>query len=98
MKKLIAIIPCFVLLAGTTTFAKAPKAPAKAAQCVACHGAKGKSANDLWPSLAGQKKGYLAKQLKDFKSGARKDPLMTSQANLLNDADIEALATYFSKL
>ena len=95
MKKLIAIIPCFVLLAGTTALAKAP---AKAAQCVACHGPKGVSSNDMWPNLAGQKKGYLAKQMKDFKSGKRKDPLMTSQAKLLSDADIKALADYFSKL
>ncbi len=71
---------------------------AKSATCVACHGAKGVSPNDLWPNLAGQKKGYLVKQMKDFKSGSRKDPVMTSQAMIINDADIEHIAAYYSSL
>ena len=71
---------------------------AKSAMCVACHGAEGKSANDLWPNLAGQKAGYLSKQLKDFKSGARKDPVMSGMAMPLSDQDIANLAAYYSSL
>lgn len=70
----------------------------KSATCVACHGAKGVSVNDLWPNLAGQKPGYIVKQLKDFKAGSRKDPVMSAQAMTINDSDIEHIAAYFSSL
>ncbi|MEK7800958.1 MAG: c-type cytochrome, partial [Pseudomonadota bacterium] len=63
-----------------------------------CHGAEGVSGAPIWPNLAGQKKDYHVKQMKDFKSGARKDPLMSPQAAMLSDADIADLAAYFSGL
>ena len=71
---------------------------AKAAMCMACHGAAGVSANPMWPNLAGQKEAYLAKQLKDFKSGARNDPMMAGMAKPLSDADIANLAAYYASL
>ena len=49
----------------------------KAAVCAACHGADGNSTNPLWPKLAGQTARYLYLQLRDFKEGRRKDPLMS---------------------
>ena len=70
----------------------------KSATCIACHGAKGISANPMWPSLAGQKDKYLVKQLKDFKSGKRKDPLMTAQAKMLSAKDMENIAAYYASL
>lgn len=70
----------------------------KAASCFACHGEKGLSASPIWPNLAGQRKGYLIKQLKDFRSGLRKDPIMSPLAKVLSDSDIEELTTYFSEL
>ncbi len=66
--------------------------------CVACHGPAGVSNNDLWPNLAGQKRGYLVKALQDYKAGRRNDPLMSPQAMLLSDEDIENVAIYFSGL
>lgn len=91
----------FVLLAGQQVNAQGAtpaSAPAKAAQCVACHGPNGMSLNPLWPNLAGQKKDYLIKQLNDFKNDRRQDPLMTPQAKTLSAADIEQLSLYFSEL
>ncbi|MDZ4662488.1 MAG: cytochrome c [Pseudomonadota bacterium] len=70
----------------------------RAVQCAACHGDGGVSTTPMWPNLAGQKKDYLVKQLKDFKTGNRKDPVMSPQAAALSDADIEDLAKYFSGL
>lgn len=69
-----------------------------AVTCAACHGANGISANALWPNLAGQKEGYLAKQLKAFKSGDRKDPIMGSMAGRLSEADIANVSAYFASL
>lgn len=71
---------------------------AKAAICAACHGAEGISAIPMYPNLAGQKEAYLAKQMKDFKSGARKDPVMAPMAMPLTDADIANLSAYYASL
>jgi cytochrome c553 len=69
---------------------------AKSASCAACHGANGMSANPLWPNLAGQHAAYLVKQLEAFKSGARKDPVMSPMAAPLSKQDMENLAAYFA--
>ena len=50
----------------------------------------------LLKGLAGQHKDYLVAVLKDYKTGTRKNELMTGVAKGLSDADIETLATYFS--
>jgi cytochrome c553 len=72
---------------------------AKAGMCAACHGADGNGGADpSWPKLAGQIPEYLEKQLHDFKSGARKDPIMTGMAAPLSAADVKNLAAYFSSL
>jgi cytochrome c553 len=76
--------------------AAADGAPEKAATCVACHGEGGVSIAPNWPSLAGQHRDYLEHALKQYKSGARKDPVMGSQAITLTDADIRELAAYFA--
>jgi len=74
----------------------AKKGEAKAGTCVACHGPQGNSVNPTWPKLAGQHAAYLVKQLKAFKSGARKDPLMAPQAMTLSEDDMNNLAAYFA--
>ena len=71
---------------------------AKAAMCAGCHGSAGISAMDMWPSLAGQKTGYLVKQLKAFRDDSRSDPVMNAQANALSDADIDNLSAYYNSL
>ena len=70
------------------------EAPAQAALCVSCHGEA--SANADWPSLAGQKKGYLIDQLKAFRAGTRSNPSMTPLVTNLSDATINTLAAYYS--
>lgn len=71
---------------------------AKSAMCAACHGPAGISAMDMWPNLAGQKAGYLVKQLKAFKDGTRTDPSMSPMAAPLTDEDMANLAAYYSSL
>lgn len=70
----------------------------KSAQCAACHGADGNSVNPEWPKLAGQNPKYLAKQLKDYKSKDRANPLMYGQAANLSEQDMLDLAAYFTGL
>ena len=74
----------------------ADEGQSKSTACIACHGPNGNSANPEWPNLAGQHEQYVRKQLQAFKSGARKNPLMTPMAMGLSDDDMEDLAAYFA--
>lgn len=65
--------------------------------CAACHGHDGNSIQPDKPSLAGQGYEYLLKQLTNFKSGDRKNVIMTGVVEKLNADDIKNLATYFSE-
>ena len=85
-------------LAAPALAGDAAAGKAKAQICAACHGAQGISPADIWPNLAGQKKGYLIKQIKAFKNGTRRDPSMAPMVNMLNDQDIENIAEYYSSL
>lgn len=72
--------------------------PAAAAACTACHGPKGIAAIPETPHLAGQPPGYLAAQLKAYRDGTRKHEVMNIAARTLSDADIDAIATWFSQI
>jgi cytochrome c553 len=68
----------------------------KAATCAACHGADGNSPNPQFPRLAGQYEDYIVKALMDYKSGERKNPIMSGMVANLSAADIADIAAYFS--
>lgn len=65
--------------------------------CLGCHGVKGNSLHQGYPSLAGQPAAYLQAQLHNFASGARHNPNMGPLAMTMGDAQIKDLADYFSK-
>ncbi|MGQ0618430.1 MAG: c-type cytochrome [Panacagrimonas sp.] len=72
--------------------------PEKAVICAACHGeGGGKPILPEYPVLAGQYFNYLAHAMHEYKDGKRKNPIMAAQASPLSDADIKALAQYFSQ-
>jgi len=99
MKTLSSLLLALLMATGVAHAAGDKAAgKAKAAACMGCHGAAGISNSPVWPNLAGQKAGYIAKQLKAFKSGSRKDPMMDSTSKGLSDADIDNLAAYYSSL
>lgn len=68
----------------------------KSAICASCHGVDGNSLVPMYPKLAGQSANYLAKQLADFKSGERKDPVMSGMVAALSDQDMHDLAAFFA--
>jgi cytochrome c553 len=71
----------------------------KAATCAACHGADGNGGADPnWPKLAGNSAEYIAKQLADFKTGTRKDPIMQGMAAALSPQDMRDLGAYYESL
>lgn len=84
------------LLSGPAAAEGDPEAgKAKSAVCAACHGVDGNSVNAEWPSLAGQHAGYALVQLQAFKDGSRSNPLMSAQAAVLNEQDMQDLAAYY---
>ena len=68
----------------------------KAKVCAACHGENGNSAAADFPKLAGQYSDYLIRALTDYKTGARKNPIMAGQVANLKREDIADLAAYYS--
>lgn len=69
----------------------------KAAACIACHGPNGNSQVPMFPVLAGQTARYLYLQLRDYKAGTRKNPMMSPMAANLSKEDMQDLAAYFSE-
>lgn len=84
-------------LADTLVDGSAEAGKAKSITCAACHGADGNSVNPLWPSIAGQHATYIVQQLEYFKSGARQNALMSSQAMGLSEEDMRDLAVYYAE-
>lgn len=68
----------------------------KAEACAACHGATGNSPAGAFPTLAGQNARYIYLQLKDYKEGRRKNPMMSAVAQGLEKKDMQDLAAYFA--
>jgi cytochrome c553 len=70
--------------------------------CIACHGAEGKkSLLPTYPRLAGQNAPYVMYALKAYKAQQRQGeqaPLMAGMAAQLNDAEIEKIADFLSKV
>ncbi len=71
--------------------------------CVACHGVNGKGlpAQAAVPVIGGQEWRYLDQQLRDWRSGDRRNSaggVMSAAVKGLTDQEIEALATYLAGL
>lgn len=69
--------------------------------CIQCHGAMGAGVGTVFPALAGQSPIYIENQLHAWQQGTRAPGplgLMKAVAAKLSDADIQAVAAYFSAL
>ncbi len=67
-------------------------------QCATCHGADGVSRTDEIPNLDGQHDRYLYNQLAAFRSGKRPHKQMRVMGRRLTDAEMWAIAEYYSAL
>ena len=96
MKALVTLLACVALI-GTASAADVAAGAAKAKEvCTACHGVDGNSADVNNPRLAGQYPDYLAKALRDYKSGERNNVIMKGFAATLSKKDIENVSAYFA--
>lgn len=101
--KMTKILVSTIALVASMSLAQAAdiaKGAEKAEQvCAACHGKDGKTPIDpSYPIIAGQHETFLAQAMRDYKSGARKNAIMSAQASLLSSADIDNLAAYYASL
>ncbi len=98
MKQTIMAAGCLLLAASVPALAgDAEEGHKKSQPCAACHGPDGNSPAPDFPRIAGQHYDYLVRALNDYRSGARKNPIMAPQAANLTARDIDDLATYFSR-
>ena len=96
-KVLFSLLALFAVAATSQAAGDADAGQAKAQVCFSCHGVNGNSVNPIWPNLAGQHAGYLAKQLADFKAGEqRNNALMMGQVMSLSPQDMADLAAFFA--
>lgn len=70
--------------------------PAAAAVCTACHGTDGQPVGPEYPNLAGQHADYLVQALRDYKSGKRKNAIMSGIVGALADKDMESIAQFYA--
>ncbi|MGH8859341.1 MAG: c-type cytochrome, partial [Polaromonas sp.] len=100
-----SLLAALLAVPAVSSFAAGEAAPAKVAKpdlvkgeasftavCASCHGADGNSGTPANPKLAQQHPEYLVKQLQEFKSGKRKNPVMQGFASALSDEDMKNIA------
>ncbi len=104
MNKSVVLLAGLLLATASWASTGAPAAkgdPAKAQKivndvCGACHGTDGNSTSPIYPNLAGQHPEYITKQLKEFKSGARRNATMAPNVTQLSAEDMVNLGAYFA--
>ncbi len=66
--------------------------------CASCHGTHGKSFDEYMPSLAGIDRNQLIRAMQDYRANRRVSVVMNRVAKGYTDAEIEAIADYFSRI
>lgn len=93
-----AVVLLSAALASPVLAADRAAGAAKAKEvCAACHGMDGNSQQPDYPKIGGQHADFLAKALRDYKSGVRKNPIMAGFAAALSKQDIENLAAHYAE-
>jgi cytochrome c553 len=97
-----AVVPTTIVWNKDTLHAVASgdvqRGKALAAGCAGCHGAEGISPSDAFPNLAGLPAPVLYKQLDDYRTGKRENPIMQGMAAALDDQKVADVAAYFASL
>lgn len=66
------------------------------AACAHCHGTDGNSSSGAYPNIAGQNKEYIAKQIRLFKEGKRKNSQMSPMVGILSDENTRDLGEFYA--
>ena len=94
------LIAALCLVAAMPALARsqstAPVRPSRLGLCAACHGETGHAVMPGVPNLAGQQLDYLRTALKHYRDGSRDVPLMRAAIGPVSEADLDALARWYS--
>lgn len=95
-------VQAMIIVAALSCLAADP-APAQdirtlVAQCAYCHGEFGIAKDSEVPHIAGQHARYLYRQLTRFRLGRRAHAEMRYMSRRMNDAELRAIAQYYSTL
>lgn len=66
------------------------------AACAHCHGTDGNSSSGAYPNIAGQNKEYIAKQIRLFKEGKRRNSQMSPMVGILTEQNMVDLGEFYS--
>lgn len=92
----ILLTAALCLLAAFPLLAQTAPPPARLGLCAACHGANGHASMPGVPHLAGQRLDYLREALKQYRDGRRNIPVMRAAIGPVSDAELDALARWYS--
>ena len=102
MRRFSTLLVTSLVLALPALRAQAPPPqPAALAACVTCHGPTAEAGPQAAgvppiPRVSGQHVEYLAKQLREYKAGKRKNDLMVPMLQKISDGDLKALAAHLA--
>src|SRR5262245_13301952 len=96
-RQLSSILFGVIVIFATTATSAQPDIEAKAQLCSACHGANGVPTDPkTMPIIWGQQANYLLKQMHNYKTGERENPVMSVIAKGLDLKDLRPIAAYFA--
>jgi cytochrome c553 len=96
---MLLMLPAFAAPPGDPV---AGREKADAERCLECHGVAGagqgfsNGTEGKFARLGGQHPDYIIKQVRDFRSGKRKNDFMKMIASGISDADLADIAAYFA--
>jgi len=97
LKAVSVLFALFSVAGGAFAGGDAVLGKTKSELCQGCHGVDGMTVNPECPNLAGQKSGYIVKQVVDFQKGNRHNDTMTAMAGLAGSyQDLKDIAAYYS--
>ncbi|MCW8808254.1 MAG: c-type cytochrome [Rhodanobacter sp.] len=98
MRTLLFAVICLLAAfpAPAQTPPSAPVQPRRLGLCAACHGPTGHASLPGVPNLAGQQLAYLRDALHQYRDGSRDVPLMRAAIGPLSEAELDALARWYS--
>lgn len=88
------------LAQGTTDAGGDPAAGRKIAAgiCQSCHGMNGIAQQPEMPTIAGSDATYLVRQLDAYRTGERKNEMMSAVAPMLDDQKMADVAAYYASM
>ncbi|MFK2877610.1 c-type cytochrome [Rhodanobacter hydrolyticus] len=95
MRNLLITALCLVVALPGVAQTVSPK-PSRLGLCAACHGETGVAVMPGAPNLAGQRLDYLRAALKHYRDGSRDVPVMRAAIGPLSDAELDAVARWYS--